>query len=84
MRSRYEDLTNNADLYSRRLIAHAGLEWDEACARHYEADSSVRTLSTWQVRQPVYQNSVNRWKLYEMHLAPLKQALGELYSEPET
>jgi hypothetical protein len=33
------------------------------------------TASVWQVRQPVYKRSAGRWKNYEQHLAPLRDAL---------
>ncbi len=82
MRSQYEDMTADQEAHSRRLIAHTGLEWDDACLRYYESNASVRTLSRWQVRQPVYKSSVARWKKYDTHLDPLKEALGDLYKEP--
>ena len=65
MASDYEDLTADQEGRSRALVAHMGLEWDDACLRYYEGDTSVRTLSRWQVRQPVYQSSVARWKKYD-------------------
>jgi tetratricopeptide (TPR) repeat protein len=82
MRSQYEEMTADQEAHSRKLIAHTGLEWDDACLRYYESDASVRTLSRWQVRQPVYKSSVARWKKYDAHLDPLKEALGDLYKEP--
>jgi hypothetical protein len=36
------------------------------------------TLSNWQVRQPLYQTSVDRWRRFEKHLGPLFKALGDL------
>lgn len=81
--NRYEELTADQEGRSRELIAHTGLEWDDACLRYYESDASVRTLSRWQVRQPVYKSSVARWKKYDAHLDPLKEALGDLYRDPD-
>ena len=83
MASQYEELTADQDGRSRALVAHMGLEWDDACLKYYESDASVRTLSRWQVRQPVYQSSVARWKKYDAHLDPLKEALGDLYQDPD-
>ena len=84
LRSRYEDLVNEPDFFSRKLVGHTGLEWNEACARHYAADTTVRTLSIWQVRQPVYNKSVNRWRRYEKHIDPLKESLGDVVTEYES
>jgi tetratricopeptide (TPR) repeat protein len=80
LESRYEELVADQEAKSRRLIAHAGLEWDDASLRYYEHATSVRTLSHWQVRQPVYKTSVERWRRYGANLDPLIRALGDLAS----
>ena len=43
-----------------------------------ETKRIVKTASAGQVRQPIYNSSVGRWKKYERHLAPLLEALGPL------
>jgi tetratricopeptide (TPR) repeat protein len=78
LESRYEELVADQEAKSRALIAHAGLEWDDASLRYYEHATSVRTLSHWQVRQPVYKTSVERWRRYGASLDPLIRALGDL------
>ena len=78
LESRYEELVADQEAGSRRLIAHAGLEWDDASLRYYEHATSVRTLSHWQARQPVYESSVERWRRYGANLDPLIRALGDL------
>jgi tetratricopeptide (TPR) repeat protein len=78
LESRYEELVADQEAKSRRLIAHAGLEWDDASLRYYDHATSVRTLSHWQVRQPVYESSVERWRRYGANLDPLIRALGDL------
>ena len=72
----YEDLVQDFEGQVRRLVAHCGLPWDEACLRFHESRRSVRTASLAQVRRPIYANSVGRWKHYEKELAPLKAALS--------
>lgn len=72
----YEGLLDDFEAQARRLIAFAGLDWDERCLRFHEADRAVRTLSQAQVRQPLFQTSVGRWKPYERWLQPLKDAIG--------
>jgi tetratricopeptide (TPR) repeat protein len=73
----YEDLITDQEGQSRALIEFCGLEWDDQCLRFFETDRSVRTASLWQVRQPVYDSSVDRWRNYEAHLGPLFKALAE-------
>jgi hypothetical protein len=36
----------------------------------------VETASHWQVRQPIYQHSLENWRHYEKHLAPLIDMLS--------
>ena len=74
----YEDLISDQEGQSRKLIDHLGLAWDDACLRFFDRDGSVRTASSWQVRQPVYKSSVKRWKNYKGKIQPLIDALGDL------
>ncbi len=76
--NRYEDLIADQEGQSRRLIAHLGLTWDDACLRFFDRNTSIRTLSVWQARQPVYASSVKRWKNYGDKIGPLVAALGDL------
>ncbi|PBB87567.1 MULTISPECIES: sulfotransferase [unclassified Mesorhizobium] len=76
--NRYETLIEDQEEQSRRLIGHLGLPWDDACLRFFERDGSVNTFSLWQVRQPIYNSSVKRWKNYEGEIKPLIGALGDL------
>lgn len=71
----YENLVENQEEVSRKMIDFVGLPWDEACLRPHEVTRTVLTASVWQVRQPVYKRSAGRWKNYEKHLAPLRDAL---------
>jgi hypothetical protein len=48
---------------------------DPACARFYEGDSPVRTVSRSQVRQPVNARGLGHWRPYAQELAPLIEEL---------
>lgn len=61
-----------------RLLAFCGLEWEEGCLNFHEAANPVKTASAWQVREPLYLRSSGRWRHYERHLAPLRDALAGL------
>jgi Flp pilus assembly protein TadD len=78
----YEQLVKNQEEESRRLIDYIGLDWDENCLQFYQSDRLIRTASITQVRQPVYQKSVSRWKSYQPYLAdlfdPLTQAKNQV------
>ncbi len=73
----YEDTISDPELWSRKLISHIGLDWDDACLAPHKLERSVKTASHWQVRQPIYKTSVQRWKNYESFLEPLILALKD-------
>ncbi|MFT5485633.1 MAG: tetratricopeptide (TPR) repeat protein [Alphaproteobacteria bacterium] len=72
----YEDLVGNPDTKIPALIAACRLDWDERCLRPHETVRSVRTASLSQVRRPIYGGSVEKWRSYEQHLAPLILAIN--------
>jgi tetratricopeptide (TPR) repeat protein len=71
----YEDVVGDLESQARRIIAHCGLEWDDVCLSFYKTERSVRTASATQVRQPIYQSSIGRWRLHEEELGPLLREL---------
>ena len=73
----YEALVADPEPLARAMIAHVGLEWDDACLHPHEVERAVRTASAWQVRQPVYRRSAGRARRYERFLGPLREGLGE-------
>ena len=72
----YEATVADQEAISRRLIAHAGLEWDDRCLEFYTTERHVKTASYDQVRNPIYTSSVARWRAYEPFLAELKTLIG--------
>jgi len=74
---RYEDLVDDPEGWSRRMLAHIGLPWDPRCLESHRTDRPVLTASNWQVRQPISKGSVDRWRRYERFIGPLREALGD-------
>lgn len=74
----YEDVVENPENQVRHLLQFCDLEWEEQCLDFYKSKRSVNTASIWQVRQPVYKSSVQRWVPYAKHLQPLILELGDL------
>jgi tetratricopeptide (TPR) repeat protein len=58
----YEETVRDLESVARRLVAACGLEWEPACLDFYRNERPVRTASLTQVRQPIYQGSVARWR----------------------
>jgi len=71
----YEGLLKDPATQARRLIEFLGLNWEDKCLAFHETDRVVRTASWAQVRKPLYQDSLDRWKNYAAHLGPLFDVL---------
>ncbi len=72
----YEELVSDQERVSREMIGFCGLDWEPQCLRFYEAGRAVTTASYNQVRKPIYGGSIERWRNYEKHIAPLMEALS--------
>ncbi len=72
---RYEDLVASQVQVSRQIVAHCGLEWDKRCLHFHASPDAVSTASAAQVRQPLYTDSVGRWRAYAPELKPLEREL---------
>jgi hypothetical protein len=71
----YEDVVADKEAKAREIIAFCGLPWDERCLAFHESDRPVKTASVSQVRKPIYNTSVERWRRYGDDLLPLAEAL---------
>jgi tetratricopeptide (TPR) repeat protein len=67
----YEEVVRDFGPQVRRLLDFCGLPWQEACLSFHESDRPVRTPSSEQVRQPIYDRSIGHWRHYERHLGEL-------------
>jgi len=67
----YEDLTTDQEIETRNLLKYCDLEWDENCLNFHKNKTAVKTTSSMQVRQKMYQGSSEVWKKYEKYLQPL-------------
>jgi tetratricopeptide (TPR) repeat protein len=67
----YEDVVTDFRAQVQRLLEYCELPWEDACLRFYESDRPVRTPSSEQVRQPIYDRSVGHWRNYAHHLDEL-------------
>jgi len=73
----YEDLVEGTEHEVRRLLAALDLPFDPACLRFFENDRAVRTVSSEQVRQPIYRSGLDHWRAFAPWLQPLEAALGD-------
>jgi hypothetical protein len=74
----YEESVSDTEGQARKVIDFLGLKWDDACLSFQHTKRAVATASQWQVRQPIYKTSVERWRRYEAHIGPLIEGLKDL------
>jgi Sulfotransferase family len=67
----YETTVADPKSVVQALHEHCGISFNESWAQFYEHPRRVDTASQWQVRRPIYQTSVERWKNYARFLGPL-------------
>mgnify|MGYP002829267592 CR=1 FL=1 len=64
----YENLTNNQENETMKLIKHLGLGWEEVCLSPHKNERSINTASQLQVRQKIYKGSSEAWLKYKLFL----------------
>jgi hypothetical protein len=74
---RYEALVTEQERNSRAIIAHCGLQWDDACLAFEKNATPVSTASAVQVRAPMYTSALGRWRRHESRLGPLRAMLED-------
>ena len=72
----YEELTNSQETETKKILKYCELPWDDNCLNFHTNISAVKTTSSMQVRQKMYQGSSEAWKKYEPFLQPLIKGLS--------
>jgi tetratricopeptide (TPR) repeat protein len=71
----YESLVADPAAATRELLAYCDLPWEAQCLDFHNRNASVATASAVQVRQPIYRDSINRWRRYGDAMQPLYELL---------
>ena len=80
----YEQLISNQKNVSIELFKHCNIGWDDSYLDFYNNKNAVFTASSTQVKQKIYNSSVEKWKNYEKHLEKAKELLADEIAEYET
>jgi len=75
LRINHEEVIEDLEGQVKRLLDYCGLPFEDQCLEFYKTDRAVRTASSEQVRQPIYQSS-EQWKNFEPYLTELKSIPG--------
>lgn len=73
----YADLVADPASVMRRVLAHCGLDMQDACLYPERNDAPVATPSSVQVRESIHARGLGRWRNYAAQLWPLREALAE-------
>ena len=76
LRVMHEDVVDDLETQVRRILDFCELPFEENCIHFHKTERNIRTPSSEQVRQPIYREGVDRWRRFEAHLNPLREALG--------
>jgi len=71
----YENLVDNQEAWSRKMLEFIDLPWDARCLDFRRTPRSIVTESRWQVRQKMSRGSVERWRNYAKFIEPLLRSL---------
>ena len=71
-----EELVNNQETISKKLIGFCELDWEEQCLEFHKNKRQVRTASIEQVRKPINNKSIGAWKKYEKYLSEMIAGLN--------
>jgi tetratricopeptide (TPR) repeat protein len=71
----YDRLVRNPGEEIEPVFDRLGLSAAGVAVEGAKTGASIRTASSWQVRQPLHQKSSGRWRNYTHHLEPAQQML---------
>jgi len=70
-RIKYEDLVQQPEENIKQILSFCGLEFEQQCVDFHQNKRTVKTLSSSQVRRPIFTHGINRWQQYQAWLVPL-------------
>ncbi|MFZ2725212.1 MAG: sulfotransferase [Methylococcaceae bacterium] len=73
---RYEDVVADTETAAQKILAYLELDWTDSVLNYQNLERAVKTASVWQVRQPIYNTSTEKWRRYADFLQPLEAVLN--------
>ena len=65
---KYENLILNTEFEIKKLVNFCDLEWQNDCLKFYDNKRIIKTASDTQVRNKIYNTSIDSWKNYKKYL----------------
>ena len=71
----YEEVVTGLEPATRRMLHYLDLPFESGCLEFHRNPAPVKTTSSVQVRQPLYDTSLHNWQHFAAELAPLRERL---------
>lgn len=71
----YEQVVAEPEQQAKRILDWCGLPWQQDLLAFHQAKSASTTASAAQVRQPIHQKSVQKWRQFADELQPVRERL---------
>ena len=74
----YEEIIKNPESEIKKLLDFCGLTFENKCLKFYETKRAIKTVSSNQARQPLYNSSISSYKKYEKYMKEIFTKIDSL------
>ncbi len=74
----YENIINSPVAEIKKLLKFCELDFEENCLNFYKNKRPIKTVSSAQARQPLYDKSINSYKNFEIYMKDIFQQIDNL------
>ena len=74
----YENVIKSPEIEIKKLLNFCELDFEENCLNFYQNKRPIKTVSSAQARQPLYNKSINSYKNFEIYMKNIFQQIDNL------
>ena len=74
----YENVIKSPEIEIKKLLNFCELDFEENCLNFYQNKRPIKTVSSTQARQPLYNKSINSYKNFEIYMKNIFQQIDNL------
>ncbi len=67
----YPAMVSNLDSEARAIAAFLGISFEPSMLEPHKNPGQMKTASKWQIREPVYNSSIDVWENYRQQFEPV-------------
>ncbi len=76
--AKYEEIIESPEKKIKELLSFCSLDFEKECLKFYETKRPIKTVSSNQARQPLYDSSISSYKNYEMLMKDIFSKIDSL------